>query len=215
MKLVEWSMQGTEFVNCNCGYGCPCQFQGDPTYGDCCAYGFVQIDQGRFGDVPLDGLRWGILAAWPGAIHEGNGTFQTIIDERADPKQRAAIEAISHGKETEPGTLIWQVFSTTVTKFLPTLFKQIDLTIDLKARTAQVNVPGVVEGKGLSIRNDASGKDVPTTVIMPVGFEFHEAEFISGTGRTANGSIKLDFNATHAHLARVHWTTHGVVHGKS
>jgi hypothetical protein len=212
MKLVDWSMQGIEFVNCNCGYGCPCQFQGNPTNGNCCAYGFVQIEKGRFGDVPLDGLRWGIMAAWPGAIHEGNGTFQTIIDESADPKQRAALEAISHGKETEPGTLIWQVFSTTVTKFLPTLYKRIDLKIDLKARSAEVNVPGVVTGKGKSIHNDKSGKDVPARITMPSGFEFHEAEFISGTGKTANGTIHLDFNGTHAHLARVHWTTRGVVH---
>ena len=212
MKYIDWSMQGTEFVNCNCGYGCPCQFQGLPTHGNCCAYGFMHIDQGKFGDVPLDGLRWGILAAWPGAIHEGNGTFQSIIDERADLKQRAAIEAVSHGKETEPGTLIWQVFSTTITKFLPTLYKKIDLTIDLKTRKAQVSVPGVVEGQGTSIRNETSGKDVPTRMIMPSGFEFHEAEFISGKGKTANGAIHLDFDGTHAHLARVHWTTRGVVH---
>jgi hypothetical protein len=211
MKLVEWSMQGVEFVNCNCAYGCPCQFQGLPTHGNCCAYGFVQIDKGRFGDVPLDGLRWGVLVKWPGAIHEGNGTFQTIIDERADARQRAAIEAVSHGKETEPGKLIWQVFSTTVTKFLPTLYKPIDLTVDLKTRKAQVKVPGVVQGIGASIRNELSGSDVLTQIIMPAGFEFHEAEFISGTGKTANGEVHLDFDGTHAHLARVHWTTRGVV----
>ena len=35
----------------------------------------------------------GILAAWPGAIHLGNGKFQTIIDQRANPRQRDAIEA--------------------------------------------------------------------------------------------------------------------------
>ena len=54
---------------------------------------------------------------------------------------------MSHGRETEPGTLIWQVFSTTVTEFLPTLYKPIELTIDYSARTARVKVPGVVEGR--------------------------------------------------------------------
>jgi hypothetical protein len=211
MKLVEWSMEGAEFMNCNCAYGCPCQFQGNPTYGNCVAYWLIQIERGRFGEVPLDGLRWGILAAWPGAIHEGNGMLQTIIDERANPKQRAAIEAVSHGKETEPGKVIWQIFSTTVTKFLPTLYKPIDLMIDLTTRKAQVKVPGVVEGRGTSIKNDSSGTDVPTTIIMPVGFEFQQAEFISGTGKTANGEVHFNFDRTHAHLARVHWTTHGVV----
>lgn len=53
MKLVDWSMQGVEFVNCNCAWGCPCQFQGLPTYGDCRAYGFTQIEKGHFGDPPF------------------------------------------------------------------------------------------------------------------------------------------------------------------
>src|SRR5207244_1320683 len=83
------------------------------------------------------------------------------------------------------------------TKFLPTLYKKIDLTIDLKTRSAALNVPGVVEGKGNSIRNESSGKDVPARIIMPVGFEFHEAEFISGKGKTANGSVHLDFDGAH------------------
>src|ERR1039457_7232069 len=80
MKFADWSMQGVEFANCNCIWGCPCQFNGPPTHGNCRAYTFVQIDRGRFDGVPLDGLRWGILAAWPGPIHLGNGTFQSVVD---------------------------------------------------------------------------------------------------------------------------------------
>lgn len=211
MKLVEWFMQGVEFVNCNCAWGCPCQFHALPTHGNCNAYGFVQIEKGRFGDVPLDGLRWGILAEWPGAIHHGNGTFQSIVDERADAKQRAALEAVSHGKETEPGKLIWQVFSTTVTKLLPTLFKPIELNIDYEARKARVRVPGVVEGSAEPIKNDVTGADIPVQLRLPVGFEFHEAELVNGKGQTTNGSIKLKYDGTHAHLARIHWSTHGIV----
>ena len=82
MKLVDWSMQGVEFANCNCAIGCPCQFNALPTHGNCRAHTFVQIDKGRFGNVKLDGLRWGIMAMWPGPIHLGNGTFQAIVDER-------------------------------------------------------------------------------------------------------------------------------------
>jgi hypothetical protein len=210
MKLVEWSMQGTEFVNCSCDWGCSCQFNGPPSSGHCHAYAFIQIDQGRYGDVPLDGLRWGIRGAWPAAIHLGNGTFQSIVDERANPSQRTALEAISHGKDTEPGTLIWQVFSTTITKFLPTLFKPIELTIDLSARKAQVKVPGVLDGAAESIRNPVTGADHQIQVRLPRGFEFTDAEFLSGTGQ-GNGDLTIDFTGTHAHLARIHWSTHGVV----
>ncbi|MDO8545372.1 MAG: DUF1326 domain-containing protein [Opitutaceae bacterium] len=212
MKFVEWSMDVTFVANCNCAFGCPCQFNSDPTDGTCRAYGFAQIEKGRFGEVPLDGLRWGILASWPGAIHEGNGTFQTIVDERANPDQRAAIEAVSHGKETEPGTLIWQVFSTTVTKVLPTLVKNIELSIDLSRRSARVRVPGVIEAGAAPIKNPVTGQEHHATIRLPNGFEYTEAEVVSGTGKTLGASeIKLDFDGTHAHLARVRWSTHGVV----
>jgi hypothetical protein len=210
MKFVEWSMQGVEFSNCNCAYGCPCQFNALPTHGNCRAFTFVQIERGRFGGVVLDGLRWGILAAWPGAIHLGNGTFQTVVEERATGEQRAAIEAVSHGRETEPGTLIWQVFSTTVTKVLPTLFRPIELSVDRASRTASLKVPGVIEGKGEPIRNPKTGAEHRASLRLPKGFEFTDADFISGKA-ASEGPIELKFDGTHAHLADIHWSTHGVV----
>jgi len=209
-NYVEWEMQGLEFANCNCAWGCPCQFNGPPTYGDCRAMSFTQIEKGHFGEVPLDGLRWGIIAAWPAAIHLGNGKFQTIIDERANPRQRQAIETISHGGETEPGSLIWQVFATTITEFLPTLYKPIELAIDYTARTARVKVPGVIQGGGESIRNPVTGVPHQVRVIMPTGFEFTESEVVSGKSK-AGGPIELELDGSHAHIARIHWSTRGVV----
>jgi hypothetical protein len=210
MAFVEWKMQGTEVSNCNCATGCPCQFNSLPTHGNCRAHAFIQIDKGHFGDVKLDGLRWGILAAWPGAVHQGSGTFMTVIEERADTKQRAAIEAISHGKETDPGSLIWQVFSTTVTNFLPTQFKPIDLALDVEARTARLRVPGLLECTVDPIKNPVTGDPQRVYVTLPNGFEFTQAEFASGKAKS-NGAIELAFDNTHAHLAPIHWSTHGVV----
>ena len=203
-------MQGLEFTNCNCSWGCPCQFNGLPTHGNCRAFVFVQIDKGHFGDVPLDGLRWGVIAAWPAAIYMGNGKLQTIIDEKADHKQRFAIETISHGGETEPGSLVWQVFSTTVAQFLPTLSKPIQLTIDYSGRNAQLNVPGLVEGKAESIRNPVNGAAHPVRVTIPTGFEFTESEVLSGRSKST-GAIAFNLDSSHAHLARIHWSTRGVV----
>jgi len=211
MKTVDWTMQGRIVTNCNCAYGCPCQFNSLPTHGDCRAYAFVQIDRGRFGDVVLDGLNWGVMAAWPAAIHMGNGTFQSIVDQRADARQRAALEAVSQGKETEPGTLIMQVFSTTVTRLLPTLVKNIELNIDLGKRSARVRVPGLLEGEADSIRNPVTGQPHVARITLPSGFEYTEAEVVSGTARTSGAEIDLDLKDTHAHLAVVHWSNRGVV----
>lgn len=209
-QYTNWEMQGLEFTNCNCSWGCPCQFNGLPTQGDCRAFCFVQIEKGHFGGVLLDGLRWGLLAAWPAAIHLGNGKLQTVIEEKANPTQRAALETVSHGGETEPGSLIWQVFSTTISEFLPTLFKPIHLAIDYAGRTAQVEVPGVVQGRAESIRNPVTGAPHQVKVTMPTGFEFTESEVLSGKSK-ASGSIELDLDGSHAHLARVHWSSSGVV----
>jgi hypothetical protein len=208
--FTEWTMQGTEIAHCNCECGCPCQFSRLPTHGRCEAYGFVQIDTGKFGDVPLDGLRWGIVATWPGPIHLGHGTMQIVVDDRADAKQRAAIDAVAHGKDTEPGKIVWAVFASMTETFLPTLSKAIDLNIDVENRIASVKVAGVVDGAIEPIRNPVTGQPSRARLTLPNGFEFTDAEFASGTGK-AIGEIKLDFANTHAHLARVHWTTHGVV----
>jgi hypothetical protein len=212
MALVDWYMKGTEFGNCNCAVGCPCQFNALPTHGHCRAHGFFQIDEGRFGDVRLDGLRWGVLAMWPGPIHLGNGTLQAIVDERANPQQRAALDAIAHGRETEPGALIFNVFAAMVSNNLPTLYKRIDLTIDVANGTAKVAVPGVIDSTSSPITNPVTGDPHRVRVNIPKGFEFIEAEFTAGKAKTAGGPIELMFDNTHAHLARVHWTTRGVVH---
>jgi len=210
MAHTEWTIRGVEFTNCNCAWGCPCQFNSLPTHGDCRAFCFVQIEQGRYGEVPLDGLRWGMLVSWPKAIHLGNGSCLPVVDERADARQRAALEAIALGRDTDPGTLIWQVFSTTMTRVLPALVKPIELTIDVDGRTARVRVPGLVDGTAEAIRNPVTGAAHRVRVTLPGGFEFTDAELVNGRS-AATGAIPLDLQGTHAHLARVHWSTHGVV----
>ncbi len=80
MAVTSWTMKGPEMMNCNCAYGCPCQFNALPTDGTCQAIVGMNIDEGHFGDVSLDGLRWLIVFAWPNAIHQGNGTMQAVID---------------------------------------------------------------------------------------------------------------------------------------
>lgn len=206
---VEWEMEGWEFVNCNCSWGCPCQFNALPTSGNCRGGGFVRVDKGHFGDVPLAGLCWGAVFAWPNAVHLGNGRMQTIVDERANQAQRAALEAVAQGRETEPGSLIWQVFSTTMSEVLPTLYKRIELSIDPVARTAQVRVPGFFESHGESIRNPVTNTPHPVHVTMPTGFEFTESEVLNGWTKSA-GDIQLDLAGSHAHIAQIHWSTHGV-----
>ncbi|MCH7710610.1 MAG: DUF1326 domain-containing protein [Proteobacteria bacterium] len=210
MANVSWSMKGPEYVNCNCDYGCPCQFNARPTDGTCRAVAAMRIEEGHFGDVSLAGLCWVATLSWPNAIHEGNGTMQAIIDERADDDQRHALVEIVHGRETEPGATMLQVFSTTMTKVHDPLFMAIELDIDIDERTGRLVVPGMIEGTMEPIRNPVTGNPHRARIDLPHGFEYTLAEVASGTAKTT-GEIKLDLVNSHGQLARLHLTDSGVV----
>lgn len=210
MAFVEWEIEGLEIVNCNCNFGCPCQFNSSPTHGHCRAHMWMQVDTGHFGDVKLDGMRFGVMAKWPGPIHKGNGTHQVIVDERATSEQRHALETIAKGKETEPGKIVWFIYAAMSTTFLPTVAARIDLTMDAEARESSVKVPGILDGSVSPIRNQVTNLPVRARINLPTGFEYTMAEVASGTAKS-QGEIEIDFAGTHAHFARFHWSTHGVI----
>lgn len=210
MAQVDWMVDALEIGNCNCNWGCPCQFNSLPTHGFCCAVGGFHIDKGHYGDIRLDGLKWLMLVHWPGPIHEGNGKWQIVIDEAADADQRRALDAIAHGRDTDEGATFLAVFASTMSETLPTLYKPIHFECDVAARTGSMQVPGMVETRIEPIRNPITGDEHRARIVLPNGMEFTEAEMASGTSKT-QGAIELDFDQTYTHLCRVHMNQHGVI----
>jgi hypothetical protein len=210
MAEIEWSLRGPQYANCNCAWGCPCQFNALPTYGDCHALVAMRIDRGRFGETRLDGLCWAATYSWPGAIHEGQGSQQFIIDEGPDQDQRHALSEILHGRESDEGATIFQVFATTMSTVLEPLFLPIELAIDVEACEARVVVPGLIESTGSPIISPFSGEPHRVTVALKSGISFAEAEFGSGTTR-ATGTIPLEFENSYGQFNHVNMTRHGVV----
>jgi hypothetical protein len=208
MTFVSWSMQGPEITNCNCAWGCPCQFNALPTHGDCRAMVAMRIDRGHFGDTPLDGLHWCGMFAWPGAIHEGRGEAFAVIDERADEAQRSALLTILSGGETEPGATIFNVFAATFDTHHPPAFLPIELDLDIDRRIGHIRIDGVIDTRVEPIRNPVTGAEHRARVVLPEGFEYREAEYASGATR-ATGAVPLDWTGTHAHLTALDIGTHG------
>lgn len=208
-----WTIQGREFVNCNCAPGCPCQFNSPSTHGFCEAAAGMVIDEGKFNDIPLDGFNVVYLIQWPGEIAAGNGTRQLIIDERADAKQRQAIETIVSGGATQPGTTHFYVFDSTVSTRLETLFKPIDLEIDIGARRARITVNGLVELRGEPLIDPFSKQETRRGIHLPGGFEFTYAEVASGRSRVTAG-ITLDLQDSHGHFCELHMNQDGVIREK-
>jgi hypothetical protein len=210
MADIQWMIRGPEIASCNCAYGCPCQFNALPTNGDCRAAVAMQIEQGYFGDVRLDGLRWAAVAAWPGPIHEGHGEILPIVDNRATQDQRGALLAIMSGQHTRPGATFFQVFVSMCDTVHGPIFKPIEFEVDVAAARGRFRVEGVVESKVEPIRNPVTGAEHRPKLTLASGFEFVEAQFASGTVN-ATAPIALAIAGRHAHLANLHLTGDGPV----
>ena len=210
MAHVDWYIEGKNFGNCNCHYGCPCQFEALPTDNVCNGFEVLHIDKGHFGDIDLTGLRTALLYDWPNPIFEGNGQMQVIIDERADAGQREALENVLHGKETDEAATHWWVFHAMCSTVHETLYRPIDYEVDIDARTARVSIPGVVKSTGRPIRPPHGGDEHRVRIDIPGGIEFELAEVGSASSRIT-AAIKLDLKDSYGQWNILRHSPTGVV----
>lgn len=212
--MTPWEIYGLELANCNCNFGCPCQFGVLPNRGNCEAAVVFDIERGHHGDTDLSGLRAAAIYHWPGAIHEGNGQMQLVIDTAASDTQAAAMERILTGQDTEEMKTFWFVYAKmSLTKY-PTLRKPIDLTLDMGARTGRIRIDGVAEIDVQPIPHIVTGEPHRALLKLPNGFEFREAEVASGRTTLSGGDVSFPpLIDSHAHFARLHMSQAGVIEG--
>ena len=210
MAYVDWEIKGKSYGNCVCDYGCPCQFNAMPTHDNCKAVLGFQIERGHFGETRLDGLRASMIFDWPGAVHEGEGTMQAIIDERATEAQREALLKIMYGEETEPFATMFNVFMSTMTTVHDPIFAPIEFEVDIEKREAKLIVEGVVESIGEPIRNPVTGEEHRVRIEQHAGFEYVRAEMGSGTSKTI-GAIPMELTGSYGQFNELHLNPYGIV----
>lgn len=93
---------------------------------------------------------------------------------------------------------------------LDTLYKPIELYIDVEARKANLNVSGLVESKGSPIINPHSGQEHRARINLPNGFEYTVAEVGSGTSRTQAG-ITMEMSNSYSQFNILHMNQDGVI----
>ena len=79
----SWTLKGSYFETCNCETACPCVFLSPPTEGDCTVLVAWHVDEGRFGEVALDGLNVALAVHSPGHMAEVKWKAALYLDERA------------------------------------------------------------------------------------------------------------------------------------
>ncbi|MGE0753039.1 MAG: DUF1326 domain-containing protein [Variibacter sp.] len=159
-------------------------------------------------DRTADGLAFAAVVDFPGPLHEGNGTMQLIVDERATPEQREALFNILSGKNSAEGT-IFHIFNLIVSTMHDPIFAPITFSFDKDGRVAQLVAKGVLATEVEPIKNPVTGAAHRIQVIMPEGFEHRGAEVASANIRST-GAIKFDTKGTHSSLAHVVQTPSGV-----
>ncbi len=208
--MTPWEIKGRELVNCTCEYGCNCQFNALPDKGHCHAVAGIQIDEGRYGETKLDGLRVAAIFKWPGAIHEGNGEAIAFVDEKATEAQRGALLKIMTGQDTAPFATMFAVYASTVTKMHDPVFTAIDFDVDVNARKGRLFIKDYVEMTGEPIRNKVSGEVARAQIVLPEGFEYAVAE-IGSASSTTKGPVKVNIADKYGQFARLHLDNNGVV----
>ena len=210
MGGTSWTIRAVEFSNCNCSYGCPCQFNGLPTYGHCRAVVGFKINSGHHGATKLDGLKVAGMFIWPGPIHEGHGEAAIIIDRRADAGQREALLRILTGQDTEPGATIFNVFASTLEKVHEPIFTDIDFEIDIDRRRARLTIPDHIESRGEPIINPVTGAEHRVLLDSPNGLEYRLAEVGRGWSHTSR-PMAMTLADSYGHFCHLNLSQSGVI----
>ncbi|MFQ5899303.1 MAG: DUF1326 domain-containing protein [Candidatus Methylomirabilia bacterium] len=208
MASVEWRMKGQYLKNCNCIATCPCDTVGVPyPHKGCEGMAGMHIVEGNFGNVRLDGLTWIATYHWPGALHEGNGSLQPFIDQKATEEQRNALLQILSGQAGNPW---FQILASIVTTVHEPQFVPISFEFDKAKRRTRVVIPGALETASAPLTVPATGGEQRVVVRMPDGMEYREMEVAQAVVLTGSGAIKFNHKNSHSSLAEVEHTQAGL-----
>ena len=225
---TKWQIHAYFLDACNCDWGCPCQFNANPTHGNCEGVAGYHIVSGNYGssgdDVKLDGLNMALIASWPGPIHEGHGKASYYIDNRADEKQFEALSNIITGKA---GGGPFAVYASTIEGFQEPRRASVKFqTKDIRSRVVVVAFAGIGGNKEKRrrteqstkedtiaaeawlepIRNPVTGKVHRAIIEIPEAFESSRMEQASIKKLVANdGYLNFQYQGTYGSFSENVW----------
>jgi hypothetical protein len=221
---TKWKIHAYFLDACNCDWGCPCQFNANPTHGNCEGISGYHIVSGSYGsdDIKLNGLNMALIASWPGPIHEGHGKASYYIDNRADEKQFEALSNIITGKA---GGGPFAIYASTIEEFQEPKRASVKFqTKDIRSRVAVLaaEIRGghkekrrgqqstkedtIAEAWLEPIRNPVTGKVHRAIIEIPEGFESSRMDQASIKKLVANdGYLDFRYEGTYGSFSENVW----------
>jgi hypothetical protein len=203
---TQWTLELEYLQSCNCDYGCPCNFNALPTYGNCEALLAYHVLKGNFGETNLDDVTfaWGLW--WPKAIHMGDGIGALYVDSKASPEQVSAIENIISGKY---GGGVFAVFPTTFKTTLPTKIAKIDFHYD--PYDGWFTVEGAGEVRSQHIVNPVTGAQWEGELTLPGGIAFKRGTVSSVNWNWKANDISLKHEKKNGHASIAKFNNEGCI----
>ena len=192
---------------CSCAQGCNCYLGGIPNEGICEFVIGYDIQEGRFGDVDLAGVRAVVAAKYPNAIHEGHGHVVLFVDQAASPDQVSALVTILSG---QAGGMPWEAIAATIEKFEGPILRPIQ--IEAKGQRGHVRIAGAVEVATTPLRNPlAGGQEIEVHLVYPQGgILWNDGNLVTtGTMQVTHESLQMAWPGKFAVVAEVSWTNAG------
>lgn len=182
-ELPAWRTVGDWFDVCECSVPCPCTWAQPPTFGHCDFVLVWHIREGSYGDVPLEGLNVVALGNMQGALwgdHEV--TMAILMDDRADPEQREALQMIFSGQVGGWPATFGELVGADVLglEFVPI---SVEVAPDLAYWRAEI--PGRLLARGEALSGPTTPPGERVQVLNPPGAEV-------GVGRVATYGVASD-----------------------
>lgn len=190
-SYLPWQISGSYLEACNCEAICPCRTIGDrkggrSTEGICLGSLSWQIEKGTAGDVDLAGLRAVLANRYDDDEPGSPWDFILYVDERADRRQREALQGIFLGR----------LGGTPELQF-PWVFKDSRL-IGVRQVAIEIDhTPGrgwFRAGSQVSVRvREPAANPEPVTCVIP-GHHQHGREVIADQLAVAEGTLEFELS---------------------
>lgn len=168
-QVPAWHATGDWFDVCSCSIPCPCEFAQPPTNNTCFGALAWHIRAGRYGDVALDRLNVLAVGGFEGNIWSGDtkAAMGVWLDERADTRQREALQAIFGGQAGGwPGAFAKLIGDLRGIEFAPITF---ELAGDLAYWRAEI--PGRVVAQAEALTGPTTPPGARVQLHNPPGSE--------------------------------------------
>lgn len=170
--VPDFDVTGISMTECQCtAYACPCRSNGHPDHGSCDAADFTFIKHGHYGKVDMSGFKAVVIGDL--IDHDASKVSGTAyFDKSTTPAQREAFSQ-----------MLAFMFGWNPPRIVGT--KIVDVNFKVDKDTYTLDVPGILEEKGV-MKRDAAGKPahvVPAmdlwgnkiTYVDNVVFKYHDA----------------------------------------